>query len=102
MKKFLLLICSLACIFSTQAQTLYGTTREGGDGGGTIIKFMPATNGLTVAKAFESYTANPVYTNFIQASNGKLYGMTSTGGNDSSNGSGFFGVIISYDPSTSI
>ena len=32
-------------MLSIQAQTLYGTTREGGSGkGGTIIKFIPATN----------------------------------------------------------
>jgi hypothetical protein len=64
MKKNLLsVICFLACVFYVQAQTLYGPTREGGNGGGTIIKFMPATNELTVAKAFESFAANPVYAN---------------------------------------
>jgi hypothetical protein len=38
MKKTLLcIICFFACIFSIQAQTLYGTTSCGGnDGGGTI------------------------------------------------------------------
>ncbi|CAN5460127.1 hypothetical protein BH10BAC3_BH10BAC3_17490 [soil metagenome] len=100
-KNLLTIIYFLAYILSSNAQTLFGITREGGNGGGTIIKFLPATNNLTVAKSFESFAAYPYYTNFIQASNGKLYGMTSSGGNDSSNGSGFFGVIISFDPSTS-
>ena len=56
MKKILLSItCFFAYIFSIQAQTLYGTTFNGGnDGGGTINKFIPATNNLIVAKSFES------------------------------------------------
>ena len=97
MKKTLLgITCFFACIFSIQAQTLYGTTFNGGnDGGGTINKFIPATNNLIVPKSFESFASNPDYTNFIQASNGKLYGMTAFGG---SNGAG---VIFSFDPSSS-
>ncbi len=52
--------CFLACIFSMHAQTLFGTTSKGGnDGGGTINKFMPATNNLTVARSFECFAANP-------------------------------------------
>src|SRR4051794_13855020 len=97
MKKSLLgIICFFACTFSIQAQTLYGTTYGGGnDGGGTITKFIPASNNLTVVKSFESLVGNPTYTNFIQASDGKLYGMTPNGGSSG------FGVIFSFDPSTS-
>src|SRR5688500_1309773 len=94
MKKILLgITCFLGCIFSIQAQTLYGTT-SGNEGAGTINKFIPATNNLTVLKSFENFAANPVG-NFIQASDGKLYGMTRSGG-----GSGV-GVIFSFDPSSS-
>jgi uncharacterized repeat protein (TIGR03803 family) len=62
MKKYLIgIICFFACIFSIQAQTLYGTTYYGGNGGGgTISKFIPATNNLTVVKSFESLAANPL------------------------------------------
>jgi len=69
-------------MFYTKAQTLYGTTLNGGTGGaGTINRYVPATNDLTVAKSFESLDAyNPYQTNFIEASNGKLYGMTVYGG----------------------
>ena len=97
MKKTLLsIIYFLACIFSIQAQVLYGTTRAGGlRGGGTINKFMPATNNLTVAKSFETIDRRPTQ-NFILASDGKLYGMTSGGGNNND-----FGVIFSFDPSSS-
>ncbi len=99
MKKIILLntvfCCLQFCIFSSQAQTLYGTTSEGGsDGGGTINKFTPATNSLVVVKSFESLAYGPV-TNFIQASDGKLYGMTSYGGNNN------HGVIFSFDPTSS-
>src|SRR5687767_7023643 len=81
-KKILLTIISfVAVIFFAQSQTLYGTTAQGGSfGGGTINKFIPATNNLTIAKSFESIESNPYYSTFIQASDGKLYGMTSMGG----------------------
>jgi hypothetical protein len=79
MKKTLLgITCFLAYIFSIQAQTLYSTTSYGGNyGGGTINKYLTATNNLIVAKSFESSAGNnPYFTNFIQARDGKLYGMT--------------------------
>jgi uncharacterized repeat protein (TIGR03803 family) len=98
MKKYLLgIICFFACTFSIQAQTLYGTTSGGGtEGGGTISKFIPPTNNLTVAKSFE-YSNSPTGANPIgrltQASDGKLYGVTQL---DGSSGKG---VIFSFDPS---
>ena len=84
-------------MFYTKAQTLYGTTLNGGTGGaGTINRYVPATNDLTVAKSFESLDAyNPYQTNFIEASNGKLYGMTVYGGSSDA------GVIFSFDLSSS-
>lgn len=75
-KPLLVIIYFFSCAISTHSQILYGTTFNGGnDGGGTIIKFQPATNDLMVAKSFERLPTNPRYTNFIQASNGKLYGI---------------------------
>ena len=96
MKKTLLsIIYFLACIFSIQAQVLYGTTPRGGnDGGGTINKFIPATNNLTVVKSFESISGVSGE-NFIQASDGKLYGMTRRRGANDASG------IFSFDPSSS-
>ncbi len=97
MKKTLLsIIYFLACIFSIQAQTLYGTTYNGGnDGVGTINKFIPATNNLIVAKSFES-SVNGFYPtgSLLQASDGKLYSMTYTGGSINA------GTIFSFDPSS--
>src|SRR5450432_1286848 len=95
MKKALLsMTCFLAYIFSIQAQTLYSTTFYGGNGGGTINKFVPVTNDLVVSKTFEGFTTNSYYTNFIQASDGKLYGMSVSGGSSG------VGVIFSFDPSS--
>ena len=52
MKKiFLSIIYFPACIFSIQAQALYGTTFNGGnDEGGTINKLIIATNDLIAPK----------------------------------------------------
>jgi len=96
MKKLLLItVCFLAYI-SVHAQTLFGTTSAGGNaGGGTINKFIPTTNDLKVVSSFQSIASNPYYTNFVQATNGKLYGMTSEGGNKN------VGAIFSFDPSNS-
>src|SRR3954453_8841721 len=96
MKKLLLSNILLFTIaFSINAQTLYGTTSKGGnDGGGTINKFIPGTNNLTVAKSFESLAATH-FGSLIQASDGKLYGMTYQGGSME------YGVIFSFNPSSS-
>src|SRR4051794_23916757 len=101
MKKILLsIICILACMLSIHAQILYGTTKFGGKyASGAITKFTARTNELTTQFSFEgeNYGAHPgPDAKFTQASNGKLYAMTTEGG--SSN----HGAIFSYDPSTFI
>lgn len=72
---------------------LYGMTYAGGaNGSGTLFSFDPTTN--VQVKLVDFNTVNGAYPvcNLIQASNGKLYGMTYGGG--SSN----YGVIFSFDP----
>ena len=88
---------------SPHGQTLYNITYNGGnDGVGTVFTFIPATNNLTVVKSFENPAKWPQYTNLIQASNGKLYGMTTYGGLDGVSGLAYGGgAIFSFDPSTS-
>ncbi|MEP6949129.1 MAG: choice-of-anchor tandem repeat GloVer-containing protein [Ginsengibacter sp.] len=83
------IIYFLACTLSTRAQALFGTTSLGGNGGGTVNKFITATNNLTVAHPFESIPHTPG--DFIQANDGKLYGVAGGGKNND-------GVIFSFDP----
>lgn len=74
---------------------LYGMTQyEGVNEMGTIFSFDPATSAYTRLKDFNYYTGTYPLGNLTQASDGKLYGMTSKGGaND-------YGVSFSYDPLT--
>jgi uncharacterized repeat protein (TIGR03803 family) len=71
---------------------LYGVTNVGN---GTISKYEAATNTLSAAFTFPALGTYP-FGNVIQASNGKLYGMTENGGNKD------YGVIFSFDPETSV
>jgi uncharacterized repeat protein (TIGR03803 family) len=76
---------------------LYGMTTSGGSfGAGIIFSLDPV--GQIFEKLFDFDIvngANP-YGCFIQATDGKLYGMTSAGGTSG------MGVIFSFDPSSSV
>ena len=57
---------------------LYGMTREGGsNGAGTIFSYDPATSAYTQLKDFDDTNGANPYGSLVQASDGKLYGMTS-------------------------
>lgn len=78
---------------------LYGTTNGGGSSGnGVIFSFdptaIPFVNGYTKVKDFNGADGARPYGSFIQASNGKFYGMTLDGGTSNN------GVIFSFDPAT--
>lgn len=63
---------------------------------GTVFKTDGSGDNYDARPAFfKLNAATPVYTNLIQASNGKLYGMTFLGG-----AAGFNGVLFEYDPLT--
>jgi uncharacterized repeat protein (TIGR03803 family) len=73
---------------------LYGTTSAGGANNlGVLFQYNPSTNAYTKKFDFDG-TANgsAPFGNLMQATDGKLYGMTTAGG---ANG---FGVIFQYDP----
>ena len=75
---------------------LYGMTRDGGSTDhGVIFSFDPATSTYTKLQDFDYTNGGDPYGSLIQASDGKLYGMTSGGGNNG------YGVIFSYNPVTS-
>ena len=83
---------------------LYGMTQYGGTAGinsiyaGVIFSFDLVTNRYTVVKNCNRYSGANPQGSLIQASDGKLYGMTSTGG---TGGTQSNGVIFSLDPVTS-
>jgi uncharacterized repeat protein (TIGR03803 family) len=76
---------------------LYGTTSGGGSGGnGVIFPFDFLGSTYTKVKNIASNeTGSNVSGSLMQASDGKLYGMTSRGGSSG------YGVIFSFDPSSS-
>ncbi len=94
---FLLTMAATLCQLNLKAQTsLYGMTTVGGSGGfGTIFKTDANGNSQQVLSDFATNTigANP-NGSLMQASNGKLYGMTQAGGSNN------FGVLFEYDPIT--
>ena len=74
---------------------LYGMTRNGGNSDfGVIFSFDPATSTYVKLKDFDFTNGAYPYGSLVQASDGKLYGMTSSGGSSSN------GVIFSFDPAT--
>lgn len=79
---------------------IYGTTRQGGNGTnlGVIFEYIPATNSYSKIIDFTGNAgANPgsqPFSGMVEASNGKLYGTTSSGG------AGNFGVLYQFDPAT--
>jgi uncharacterized repeat protein (TIGR03803 family) len=75
----------------------YGVTQQGGTSNdGTIFEFDPATDNYTKKADFSAPTtgSSPQVALTVHG-NGKLYGMTNTGGLDN------FGVLYEFDPSTS-
>lgn len=72
------------------------TFQGGTNNVGVIFSFDPSTTVYTKLKDFDNNSGAYPQGNFMQASDGKLYGMTSSGGTIGS------GVIFSFDPSTSV
>src|SRR6266540_1711157 len=97
MKKFFSgIICIVAPALTIQAQpVLFGLTNRGGiANSGVIISYQVAISNFSVVKSFESIEQFPKGS-LVKASNGKFYGVTSSGGIG-------FGVIFSFDASTGI
>jgi uncharacterized repeat protein (TIGR03803 family) len=98
---FLLILSSTFILssFSLHAQSqtdLWGMTLLGGNGGGVIFKTDGnGENQQTVHMFLENPGVNPNNVQLCRATNGKLYGMTSSGGAAGS------GVLFEYDPATS-
>ena len=96
MKRILFIFSCIITTSALHAQVLYGTTVYGGaNGGGAITKFVTSSHALTAAFSFDAPDgASPYYSAMMQASDGKLYGTTTYGGNNDN------GIIFSLDPAT--
>jgi len=74
---------------------LYGMAATGGTSNlGVIFEYDKTTSTYTKKIDLTSTTGNTPYGGLIEASNGKLYGLTSSGGTSS------FGTLFDYDAST--
>jgi uncharacterized repeat protein (TIGR03803 family) len=83
---------------------LYGMTTGGGANSfGVLFQYDLSTSTYTRKLDFNG-AANGSYPlgSLMQATDGKLYGMTSDGGANSGTNGGGYGVLFQYDPVTSI
>jgi uncharacterized repeat protein (TIGR03803 family) len=75
---------------------IYGLTSKGGThNSGVIFELDPATKELKVRYNFDGASGNGPEATLMEAKDGKLYGMTATGGDKD------YGVIFQFDPATS-
>ncbi|MCD4834546.1 MAG: T9SS type A sorting domain-containing protein [Bacteroidales bacterium] len=88
----------LGSLMQASNKKLYGMTSEGGTNYcGVLFEYDPITGTYTKKLDFDdSNTGDEPYGSLMQASNGKLYGMTKEGGTSGK------GVLFEYDPVTSI
>ena len=76
---------------------LYGMTSGGGaNNSGVLFEYDLGTNVYTKKFEFSYANGGSPFGSLTQASNGKLYGMTSQGGAD------YVGVLFEYDPGTNV
>ena len=73
--------------------SLYACTKDGGDYNyhGGIFKYIPSTNEYIELHSFSGADGSEPIGTLIEATNGKLYGMTNSGGDFD------FGVLYEYD-----
>lgn len=91
---------SLGSLVQASNGRLYGVLEYGGTSNyGVIFSYSPGSATYSVLKSFSGLDGTDPSGSLIQASDGKLYGMTSGGGSAGTlNGNG---VIYSFDPLTS-
>jgi uncharacterized repeat protein (TIGR03803 family) len=83
-------------LFQSSNGKLYGMTYSGGvNDFGVLFEYDPATSVFSKKLDFDASIGAHPYGSLIEASNGKLYGLTLFGGNN------YYGVLFEYDPATS-
>lgn len=93
MKKLTFTLLCFTCLFSLQAQLLYGLNTDVG-GPGALFSFDVGTNAFNRLKEFGGIDGEQPFGSLVQAKDGKLYGMTGRGGKN------YAGVIFSFDVKT--
>jgi uncharacterized repeat protein (TIGR03803 family) len=78
------------------------TAGGGSSNQGVIFSFDPSTTTYTKLKDFDGTNGASPNGSMIQASDGKLYGMTNLGGNGPDVYNRGDGVVFSFDPSSSV
>ena len=74
---------------------MYGMTSAGGtNGDGVIFEYHPLSTALFIRHSFHYTTGKVPYGSLIEATDGKLYGMTTAGGTYG------YGAIFDFDPAT--
>lgn len=99
MKKFLLSYLLFTVIISSKAQTgIWGVTTAGGHyNAGAIFNTDGSGNNYTLKESFFRYDGDYPKAHLLQASNGKLYGMTASCCTFEA-----YGILFEYDPVTKI
>jgi len=81
-------------LVEVEPNTFYGTTGSGGDSArGTIYKYNAVTEEMTVLHHFGTKNGTNIQSGLLKASNGKLYGVTASGGSNNK------GTLYEFDPS---
>lgn len=96
LKRFFLVCYLISCVLNLHSQNeIWGTTIQGGVfNSGTIFKVDSNGNNLNTELSFFRYEGkHPQYSIPCECNNGKLYGLTESGGNYN------YGVLFEYDPS---
>ncbi len=98
MKKILVIICFVFVSQNFHSQDLWGMTFGGGANNmGVLFHYDASTNIYTTKIDFDGLTTGSYpMGSLMQASDGMLYGMTNSGGNNDK------GVIFQYNPNTNL
>lgn len=94
---FLTLVVLVILNNTTTAQEIWGLNPSGGLGYGTLYGLPAGSTGIATLHNFSGNPgSNPQYTRLLEASTGKLYGMTNLGGANNQ------GVLFEYDTLTNL
>ncbi|MBL7931782.1 MAG: T9SS type A sorting domain-containing protein [Bacteroidia bacterium] len=93
---FALVVCLCLSSYTKSQSEIMGVTASGGSGLGTIFSLPTGSTGIASQYVLPgSPGLSPQYTKLLQASNGKLYGVTLSGGFNNA------GVLFEYDTAAS-